>query len=377
MVNIFLIYKSIDPMPNNSKPTDTSTQGESLVSITPSPAYRRIASEEAWATPELIQHYVQIIETRSINDPGFYSLWGFFGTSQTPRARGLFERIQDLGERRLSDMDATGIDMQLLLLTSPGVQIFDPATGTALATSTNDQLAEIIRGNPTRFAGLAAVAPQAPQAAARELERSVQRLGLKGVVINSHTQGEYLDDEKFWDIFAAAEALDVPVYIHPNTPSPQMIEPFLSRCLDAAIYGFAAETGLHALRLIVSGVFDRFPKLKVVLGHLGEGLPFWLHRIDFMHAGIVRANRSAGAQALRKKPSDYLRENFWYTTSGMPWEPAITFVQQQMGHDRVLYAMDYPYQFVAEEVTAMDKLPLSDVHKKLFFQTNAEALFKL
>jgi 2,3-dihydroxybenzoate decarboxylase len=350
--------------------------GDTPLTNAPRP-YKRIATEEGWATPEMMQMYLKILETRSINDPGFYSLWGFFGQSQTPRALDLFNRIQDMGARRLGDMDATGIDVQLLLLTSPGVQVFDASTATALATSTNDQLAATIRQHPSRFAGLAAVAPQAPQAAAKELERAVQHLGLKGAVINSHTQGEYLDDEKFWDIFAAAEALDVPIYIHPNTPSPQMVQPFLSRCLDAAIYGFQAETGLHALRLIVSGVFDRFPNLKIVLGHLGEGLPFWLSRIDFMHAGIVRANRSEGVKPLKKKPSDYLRENFYYTTSGMAWEPSVTFVQQQMGYDRVMYAMDYPYQYVAEEVTAMDNLPLSDEQKKMFFQTNAERIFKL
>lgn len=345
--------------------------------IDPAPGYRRIATEEAWATPELVRHYQRILETRSIDDPGFYNLWGFFGTSPSPRAQDLLARIQDLEDRRLADMDATGVDLQLLLLTSPGVQVFDPGTAVGLAASTNDQLAELIRRHPARFAGLAAIAPQAPAEAANELQRAVNTLGLKGAVINSHTQGEYLDDEKFWEIFAAAEALDVPVYIHPNTPSPQMIQPFLSRCLDAAIYGFAAETGLHALRLIVSGVFDRFPRLKIVLGHLGEGLPFWLYRIDFMHAGIVRSNRSEGARPLKKRPSDYLRENFHYTTSGMPWQPAISFVQQQMGMDRVMYAMDYPYQYVADEVAAMDALPLSDEHKKMFFQTNAEALFKL
>lgn len=339
--------------------------------------YKRIATEEGWATPEMMQMYLKILETRSIDDPGFYSLWGFFGQSQTPRAQDLFSRIQDMEERRLGDMDAAGIDMQLLLLTSPGVQVFDAATARALAVSTNDQLAAAIRKHPTRFAGLAAVAPQDPQGAAKELERAVQQLGLKGAVINSHTQGEYLDDAKFWDIFAAAQALDVPIYIHPNTPSPQMVQPFLSRCLDAAIYGFQAETGLHVMRLILSGVFDRFPKLKIVLGHLGEGLPFWLYRIDFMHAGIVRANRSEGVKPLKKKPSDYLRENFYYTSSGMAWEPSVTFVQQQMGHDRVMYAMDYPYQYVAEEVSAMDKLPLDDAQKTMFFQTNAEHVFKL
>jgi 2,3-dihydroxybenzoate decarboxylase len=339
--------------------------------------YKRIATEEAWATPELIQLYTKILDTRSINDPGFYSLWGFFGKSPTPRAKDLFDRIQDMGQRRLNDMDATGIDMQLLLLTSPGVQVFDAATATALAISTNDQLAETIRKNPSRFQGLAAFAPHAPQAAAREIERAVTKLGLRGAVVNSHTQGEYLDDEKFWDIFAAAEALDVPIYIHPNSPSPQMVEPFLSRCLDAAIYGFGVETGLHALRLIVSGVFDRFPNLKIVLGHLGEGLPFWPYRIDFMHAGIVRSNRSPGAQALRKKPSEYLRDNFYFTTSGMPWEPSISLVQRLFGHDKVMYAMDYPYEYVKEEVDMMDNLPLTPEQKKMFFQSNAERIFKL
>lgn len=339
--------------------------------------YRRIATEEAWITPELVQRYLALLERGDHGDPGFQSLWGFFGQSASPRARDLFERVQDLDARRLADMDATGIDMQLLMLTSPGVQMFEPAEACALAASSNDQLAQTIARHPTRFSGLAAFAPHAPEAAAQEIERSVNRLGLKGALVNSHTQGRYMDDPYFWPIFEACEALDVPLYIHPNTPSPQMVEPFLSRCLDAAIYGFAAETGLHVLRLIVSGLFDRFPRLKIVLGHLGEGLPFWLYRIDFMHAGIVRSGRSDGVRPLQRRPSDYLRENFYYTTSGMAWEPSIRFVMEQMGHDRVMYAMDYPYQFVKEEVDAMDALPLSPEHKKMFFQTNAERLFRL
>lgn len=339
--------------------------------------YRRIATEEAWITPELVQRYLALLERGDHGDPGFQSLWGFFGQSASPRARDLFERVQDLDARRLADMDATGIDMQLLMLTSPGVQMFEPAEACALAASSNDQLAQTIARHPTRFSGLAAFAPHAPEAAAQEIERSVNRLGLKGALVNSHTQGRYMDDPYFWPIFEACEALDVPLYIHPNTPSPQMVEPFLSRCLDAAIYGFAAETGLHVLRLIVSGLFDRFPRLKIVLGHLGEGLPFWLYRIDFMHAGIVRSGRSDGVRPLQRRPSDYLRENFYYTTSGMAWEPSIRFVMEQMGHDRVMYAMDYPYQFVKDEVDAMDALPLSPEHKKMFFQTNAERLFRL
>jgi len=200
---------------------------------------------------------------------------------------------------------------------------------------------------------------------------------LKGAIINSHTHGEYLDDQKFWPIFEAAEALDVPLYIHPNTPSPAMIAPFLERGLDGAIFGFAVETALHILRIIVSGVFDRFPKLRIVIGHLGEGLPYWLFRIDFMHNRMVTANRYASVRKLQRKPSDYVRENIWITTSGMAWEPPILYAQSVLGTDRVLYAMDYPYQFVPEEVAVTDNLPISDADKKKLYETNAVKVFNL
>jgi 2,3-dihydroxybenzoate decarboxylase len=339
--------------------------------------YLRIATEEAWAPPELIKLFRRELAEKTIDDPGFHSLWGFFaGTSE--RGQLLVDRIQDLGERRLADMDAAGIDKALVSVTCPGVQLFDAATGTALASSFNDQLAEAVRKHSTRFAGLAAIAPQNPKRAAQELERAVGRLGLKGAIVNSHTHGEYLDDPKFWDIFAAAEALGVPIYLHPMTPSKAMIEPFLARGLDGAVFGFAIETGLHALRLVVAGVFDRFPRLQIVLGHLGEGLPFWLTRLDFMHSIIVRTNRyGAAAPKLAKPLSAYLRENFHYTTSGMGWTPVIMFVHQVIGIDRLLYAMDYPYQYVPEEVIEQDNLPLSAADKRQFFQTNAERLFAL
>jgi 2,3-dihydroxybenzoate decarboxylase len=337
----------------------------------------RIATEEAWATPDLLRRYRRLLEEKPESwDPGFRSLWGFF-LGATPRATALAERIQDLGERRIADMDATGIARQLLLLTSPGVQVFDPATGSAIARDTNDVLSESIRRHPDRYAGLAAIAPHDPANAAKELERSVRSLGLKGAVVNSHTQGRYLDEPEFWPIFEAAEALDVPVYIHPNTPPPAMIAPFLPRGLDGAIFGFAVETGLHLLRIVVGGVFDRFPKLKIVVGHLGEGLPFWLFRLDFMHRSMVGSKRYPGAQPLKKKPSDYLRENVWVTTSGMQWAPAILFCQQVLGFERVLYAMDYPYQFVPEEVRVTDEMAISEAQRELLYRTNAERLFKL
>jgi 2,3-dihydroxybenzoate decarboxylase len=337
----------------------------------------RIAAEEAWATPDLLARYRKLLQEKpEAWDPGFRSLWGFF-LGPTPRATALAERIQDLDSRRIADMDASGIAKQLLLLTSPGVQVFDPATGSALARETNDQLSEAVRRHPDRYAGLAAIAPHDPASAVKEIERAVRTLGLKGAVVNSHTQGRYLDEPEFWPIFEAAEALDVPIYIHPYTPPPAMIQPFLPRGLDGAIYGFAVETGLHLLRIIVGGVFDRFPKLKIAVGHLGEGLPFWLFRLDFMHRSMVMSKRYPGAQPLTKKPSDYLKENVWVTTSGMQWAPAIQFCQQVLGFDRVLYAMDYPYQFVAEEVKVTDEMPITEAQRKLLYQANAERLFKL
>ncbi len=352
------------------------TNSVSATNVQKAPGYRRIATEEAWAPAELLNLYRRELAAKTIDDPGFYSLWGFFaGASE--RARALVERIQDLGERRLADMDSSGIDQQIVSITSPGVQLFDAATATALATTFNDELAQAVRRHPTRFAGLAAIAPQDPLRAAQELERAVKQLGLKGAIVNSHTRGEYLDDAKFWDIFAACEALGVPLYLHPTTPSKAMIEPYLARGLDGAVFGFAAETGLHALRLIVAGVFDRFPRLQIVLGHLGEALPYWLYRLDFMHAIIVRTHRYASAKPLQKPMSAYLRENFHYTTSGMAWQPPIMYVHAVMGADRLMYAMDYPYQFVAEEVALQDNLPLDADQKRIFFQTNAERLFAL
>ena len=273
-------------------------------------------------------------------------------------------------------MDAAGIAKQLVFVTAPGVQVFDAATAVSLSSDLNERLIEEAGKHPQRYAALAAIAPQDPSKAVKELQRAVP-LGFKGAAINSHTQGEYLDEPKYWGIFEAAEALEVPLYLHPNTPPPAMIGPFLPRGLDGAIYGFAVETGLHLLRIIVAGVFDRFPRLKIVVGHLGEGLPFWLFRLDFMHRSMVASNRYEGAKPLKRKPSDYLKENVWVTTSGMQWAPAILFCQQVLGVDRVMYAMDYPYQFVPEEVTVTDELPIDEDDRRKLYQINAERVFRL
>jgi 2,3-dihydroxybenzoate decarboxylase len=332
--------------------------------------YKRIATEEAWAPYDLLATYRKMAESKSIEDPGFVALWARLGANAQ-----LVARLADIGEGRLRDMDATGIGVQVLSLTSPGVQVFDAVTANKIASDTNDQVAEAIRKYPTRFAGLAAAAPQDPKAAAKEIERGVRKLGLKGVIINSHTRGELLDDPKFWDIFEVAEALNVPIYLHPQAPPPAMIVPYVERGLEGAIWGFAAESGLHALALIRSGAFDRFPKLRLVLGHGGEALPFWLSRIDYFSR--VRPNPPKGMAKLERKPSEYMKENIYVTTSGMAWSPVITFLQSVLGVERVLYAMDYPYQYEPAEVIATDSLPISNSDKKKLFQTNAEKVFAL
>jgi 2,3-dihydroxybenzoate decarboxylase len=351
--------------------SDTLAVNAAKSAVPPAQGYKRIATEEAWAPKELLNIYRRMAASGSYADPGFNALWQRLGS------RGqLVERLADIGDARIADMDASGIDMQILSLTSPGVQVFDAPTAIALARDTNDQVAEAVRRYPTRFAALAAVAPQNPAEAARELERGVRTLGLKGAIVNSHTHGELLDEPKYWEIFEAAENLNVPVYLHPQSPPPAMVGPYVERGLEGALWGFGAETGLHALAIIRSGVFDRFPKLHMVVGHLGEALPFWLYRLDYMNR-TARPNIRNGADKLQKPLSAYLRENIYVTTSGMAWAPAIKFVQQVLGMDRVLYAMDYPYQFEVDEVIATEQVSADEGDRQRLFQVNAEQVFGL
>ncbi|MEO8308962.1 MAG: amidohydrolase family protein [Pseudomonadota bacterium] len=337
----------------------------------------RIATEEAFVTKDILAGYHRLLADSSFTDPGFRSLWGFYGTHQSQRAKDINERLQGIGAMRIAHMDETGIDRQIIALTAPGVQVFDPATGSALAIDANDQLAEACRAHPARFTGMAAIAPHDPANAVKEMERAVKKLGFRAVIINSHTQGHYLDEPQFAPVLEAAEALNVPIYLHPQTPPPAMIKPFLDAGLDGAVFGFGCETGLHMLRVITGGVFDRHPKLQFIIGHGGEALPFWLYRLDYMHGATVRSQRYPFMKALQHPVSHYLRNNVYVTNSGVAWQPAIEFCQKVIGVDRVMYAMDYPYQFVPEEVGFCDAMTISAADKKAFFQTNAERVFKL
>ena len=331
--------------------------------------YKRIATEEGFCPPEMLKIYRDLIDNKKVDDPAFNTMFRFYLDSPSARVRQINDGLVSIGDFRLSQMDDAGIDKAILHLTSPGVQVMEKDDAVAFAASSNDWLVDGMKNNPDRFAGLTAIAPQDPAASAREIQRG-HELGLKGAIVNSHTKGEYLDDPKFWEIFEAAEALDTPIYLHPQTPPKNVSGPFLERGLDGAIYGFAVETGLHMLRILIAGVFDRFPNLTMVIGHNGEALPFWLYRLDYMH-------RAGSMKPLKRTISEYMRENVYVTTSGVAWEPGIKFCQQVLGVDRVLYAMDYPYQYEPSEVAKLDDMDISDEDKKKFFQTNAEKVFKL
>lgn len=301
-----------------------------------------------------------------IDDPDL-DMWRVL---ETDPKKVLISRLLDADERRRW-MDELGVDLFILSLTTPGAQMFDADEGTALAALANDRLAETIASDPRRYAGLASLAPQDPARAVQEMERAINRLGFCGVVINSHTHGEYLDEKKYWPILEAAEALDAPIYIHPRAPSRAMAGPFRVYNMDNALWGYQADTGLHAMRMISSGLFDRFPRLKIVLGHLGEGIPFWLWRIDYMH------RQNPARPKLAKMPSQYFLDNFTVTTSGMNWMPALDFCLSVLGPERIMFAIDYPYQRPAIAVRFLDEAPLTDDVKRQIFQDNAERIFKL
>jgi 5-carboxyvanillate decarboxylase len=287
--------------------------------------------------------------------------------------------LTDLAEGRLKRMDEADIDMQVLSISFPGVEMFDASDGTAMARSINDELSRVVTRYPERFAGFAAIAPQEPDAAADELERAVIKLGLKGAVVNGHIRGEYLDDRKYWPIFEQAEKLDVPIYIHPKMPSPDMIKPYLTYPgLASALLGFAAEASLHAMRLILSGVFDKYPGLKIILGHLGEALPFWLWRMDSRFLEEKKDPASAAFyKDFGKSPAHCFKNNFYVTTSGMYWQPVLQFVCSVLGTDKVLFATDYPYESSREAVRVIESLPLRDTDKKKICYLNAQRLLRL
>lgn len=364
-------------MTTTSSPVNTAPSTTETLRTGGDRGYLRIATEEAYAHPAMFELYRRHLKDSSLPDIGFNSLVGYFLGSEHPQPKRVADRLQEAGESRLADMDRAGIDHQILGITAPGTQVLDAREGADVASRTNDALAEFVSQHPTRFSAMAAVSFEQADAGAAELERAVTQLGLKGVMANSHIRGRYLDDPAFLPVLEKCAELDVPLYLHPTTPPNSMISPFREAGLDGAVYGFGVETGFHLLRMITSGLFDRLPDLRVVVGHLGEGLPLWSGRIDHMHAKQVASKRYDATQPLQKKPSEYLQSNIWITTSGMPWTKPIMFVRDVVGADRVMYAMDYPYQYELEEVVEQDNLPLTLPEKQDFFENTARRVFNL
>ncbi|MCV7283320.1 amidohydrolase [Mycolicibacterium flavescens] len=287
-----------------------------------------------------------------------------------------YERLYDRGALRLEQMDVAGIDFQILSLFDPGVQDeTDVAVAVDMARRANDDLAETVRATPDRFGGFATLATQDPVAAATELRRAVADLGLVGALINGHCQGRYLDDPAYHELFAAAEDLGAPIYLHPTTPHPAVMDawfaPYVDDGLHLASWGFAAETGTHVLRLIYSGLFDRFPRLQMIIGHLGEMLPFAAYRIDRYYGlgGTPAGNR------LRRLPSDYLRTNFHVTTSGNFCAPAFACTLEVMGADRVMFSVDYPMDDNVTGAQFLRDYPMDDGTRRKVSSGNAVQLF--
>jgi predicted TIM-barrel fold metal-dependent hydrolase len=320
---------------------------------------RTVTLEEHFTTPEFVKATAHL---QSASRSSFVEV-----------VRG---KLLDLGEGRIADMDAAGIDVQVLSLVNNGMDKLEPATTTALVRDANDQLAAAVRKHPGRFAAFAALALQDPKAAATEFERCVCKLGFKGALVHGTTNGVFLDQPQFAPLFEAAEALDVPIYLHPTPPPQPVQEAYYDGLpgntgffLSTAAWGWHAELGMHCLRLIVSGLFDRFPKLRIIIGHMGENLPFSIARADSILA--------RGANHLQRRAADYFCENFYLTTSGYFTVPPLLCALQVVGANRILFSVDYPFSPNAEGRDFLDSLPVSPEDLEKIAHRNADRLLKL
>ena len=291
-----------------------------------------------------------------------------------PRGAIIAERLTDVGDKRIAEMDAAGVDIQVLSLNSPGVEQIEPDEAVAAARDANDFLADAIKKHPTRFAGFAALAIQAPDEAAKEFERCVRQLGFKGANINGHTRGRYLDEAFFSPILACAETLGAPIYLHPTVPHKPIADalyggfsPTVSGILASSAWGWHIETAVHLLRLILGGVFDRHPKLQVVIGHMGEALPFMLPRMNRnLPPQVTKLERSMG---------DYLRQNVHYTFGGFNFAPTFLNLLLEVGVERIMFSVDYPYGSMEEAKSFLQHSPVSEADRERIAHGNAERLF--
>jgi predicted TIM-barrel fold metal-dependent hydrolase len=323
---------------------------------------KTIAIEEHFTTP----FYKKTVHASEFRN--------FYLSSRSEQlGHNIVEELADLGEKRLAHMDAAGIDVQVLSFGSPGPQGFGADVAIPMARDANDLLFEAVNAHPDRFAGFAALPTADPDAAADELERAVTKLGFKGTMIHGHTQGSFLDDRKYWVIFERAQALGVPIYLHPTLAHPNALTSYFDGFeeLARAGWGFAIDTSCHFLRIVFAGVFDAYPGLKIILGHLGEGLPFAMHRLN------DHTYRAAARRGLQKTPLQYLKDNMLVTTSGNWYEPAFLCTLLALGADNILFAVDWPYEPNTVGIDFLKKLSISDLDREKIAHLNAERILRM
>jgi len=303
--------------------------------------------------------------------PGFEDYWKTTVADVDPAIlEKVIGRLNDFGEQRLAAMDRAGIERAVLSLSGPGVQIErDTAVAVRRARAANDYLAKEIARRPDRYSGFAHLAMQDAAAAADELERCMTQLKFSGAMINGHTNGRYLDDPALFPFWERAEALNAVIYLHPGDPVTESPALAGHRGLKRATWEWGVETGSHALRLVFGGLFDRFPKATLALGHLGETLPFLLWRFD--------SRAKLYGVKLGRRPSDYIRENIVVTTSGMFSAEPLHCTISALGADRVMFSADYPFESIDEAGKFMDTVALEDGVRVDIAYNNAKRLFRL
>jgi 2,3-dihydroxybenzoate decarboxylase len=284
------------------------------------------------------------------------------------------KRLHDLGELRLKEMDEAGIDIQVLSHASPSAQMLPEDIAVDVTRRANDRLQTAIDANPERFAAFAMLPTSDPAAAADELERTVVKLGFKGAMISGLDHRQFVDDKRFWPIFGRAEKLDVPIYLHPSTPHPTVVDVYYKDymkdfpLLARSAWGFTVETGTQAIRMVLSGVFDAYPRLKIILGHLGETLPFLVWRID-------QSFSRPGQKSLSFR--NVFCNNFYVTTSGNFSNPALLCCMMELGIDRILFAVDWPLVSNLPATQWMETVPLCNEDKAKILSGNARRLLRL
>lgn len=356
---------------------------------------KKIAIEEHCFT----QYFVDFLQSRkefpriesTLGEKG-QKIWRWWNSSQEYQPwlpAAVVSKICDIGEGRLKDMDEAGIDMQVISF-STTIDWLDAKEGTNMTKRVNDIFAQAVNMYPNRFAALAALYLKDPNAAADELERSVKQLGFRGGMVVPHVNGEFIDDKKYWPAFEKAAQLNVPIYIHPTFPPPERLKQYSGYPeLVGAMWGYSAETGLAAIRLICSGIFDQYPDLKIILGHMGEALPFWMSRLDQRMQSSTSdtpvSNRERKeitgpttlVEKLKKLPSQYIKDNFFVTTSGIFWQPVIQFVSSVLGTDKILFAVDYPFESSKQGAQFIESLSMPDDDKERISHLNAQKLLRL